>query len=168
MTKRRKRLVGVAYISDVSRPGATMPEQRHPSDAGWDLYADEGRVIRPRGRVLVRTGLVLGLPAGVMALVLPRSGLALLEGVTVANAPGLIDPGYRGEVSVILANHGDRTVQVAAGERIAQLVFLPVLPVAMVATSLVRLRRTDRGTAGFGSTGGTPRGVAPTIKRRRA
>jgi dUTP pyrophosphatase len=131
---------------------ATLPTRGHDSDAGLDLYAAEGARISPGGRVSVGTGLAVAIPEGLAGLVLPRSGLALKHGVTLANAPGLIDPGYRGEVRVLLMNT-DQTSEfkVAAGDRIAQLMLVPVA----LATPLESdsLDSTVRGAGGFGSTG---------------
>ena len=100
------------------RPAARLPERAYPGDAAFDLHAAVELVIAPQERAVVATGIALGLPPGVAALTLPRSGLAARHGVTIVNAPGLIDPGYRGEIQVVLLNtdrhepfvvrHGDR------------------------------------------------------------
>lgn len=133
------------------RPEAVLPAYAHPSDAGMDVCAVEDAVVPKGGRALVRTGLAMQLPVGYEAQVRPRSGLALKHGVTVLNAPGTIDAGYRGEVGVILANFGDGDFQVKAGDRIAQLVIAPVTQAAVAETDEVD--ETDRGAGGFGSTG---------------
>lgn len=132
-------------------PDAALPAYARPGDAGLDLCAAEAVKLEPGGRVLVPTGLAIALPAGHAGLVLPRSGLALRHGVTVLNAPGLIDAGYRGEVKVLLVNHGAEPVTFARGERIAQLV---VARVARVRLQPVEdLPPSERGRGGFGSTG---------------
>ena len=132
-------------------PDAVMPAYAHASDAGMDVPSVRELVIPPGGRALVPTGLVVNLPAGYEAQVRPRSGLALKAGVTVLNSPGTIDAGYRGEIGVILANFGQDDFKVNVGDRIAQLVIAPVLQPVVVETTEVD--STDRGAAGFGSTG---------------
>ncbi len=134
------------------RPDATVPVRAHPTDAGLDLCAVEPAELVPGARVAVPTGLALAIPTGWAGLVVPRSGLALRHGVTVANAPGLIDAGYRGELRVILVNLGAETHHVAAGDRIAQLVLTPVWDGTLEVAD--QLPDSDgRGTGGFGSTG---------------
>lgn len=132
-------------------PDAILPSYAHPGDAGMDVRSVEGLEIAPGARALVRTGLVMVLPAGWEAQVRPRSGLALKHGVTVLNTPGTIDAGYRGEVGVILANFGDKPFYVAKGDRVAQIVIAPVTSATIDETEFVD--ETDRGTGGFGSTG---------------
>ncbi len=132
-------------------PRAELPRRAHPGDAGLDLAACEELVLAPGARALVRTGLAVELPAGMEAQVRPRSGLALKHGVTVLNAPGTIDAGYRGEIGVILVNHGEQPFTVRPGTRIAQLVFAPVAPVRVEETAVSA--DTVRGAGGFGSTG---------------
>src|SRR5438034_10257381 len=107
-------------------PDLPLPRYARASDAGLDLHAAERVVIEPGGRALVGTGLAVAIPPGYAGLVLPRSGLAFRHGVTVLNAPGLIDAGYRGELKVLLVNHDPRTATFARGERIAQLVIQPI------------------------------------------
>ena len=107
--------------------------------------------LAPAGRQLVPTGLRVAIPDGYAGLVLPRSGLALRTGVTVLNAPGLIDSGYRGEIGVLLVNHGAEAVTIGRGERIAQLVIQPVARASLV--EVRELGESRRGTGGFGSTG---------------
>jgi dUTP pyrophosphatase len=133
-------------------PDVPLPRYARASDAGLDLHAAARVVIEPGARALVGTGLALAIPPGHAGLVLPRSGLALRGGVTVLNAPGLIDAGYRGEVQVLLINH-DRTetVVLERGERIAQLVIQAVESVELVEVD--ELSGTERGAGGFGSTG---------------
>lgn len=132
-----------------------LPAYHSAGAAGIDLTAavEEGRplALNPGERALVPTGLVLQIPEGHEAQVRPRSGIALRHGVTVLNSPGTIDADYRGEVMVLLINHGDETVNIARGERIAQLVFAPVTQATLVAVKSVS--DTTRGGGGFGSTG---------------
>lgn len=128
-----------------------LPRFAHDGDAGADLTASEAVSIRPGGRALVATGFSLAIPDGHAGLVLPRSGLAIRSGVTVLNAPGLIDSGYRGEVKVALINHSDETFDIVPGDRIAQLVIVQVERPEYV--SVDDLDDTTRGEAGFGSTG---------------
>src|SRR5512136_1926099 len=119
--------------------------------AGLDLRADEAVELAPGERRLVPTGLALEIPEGYEGQVRPRSGLALRHGVGMVNAPGTVDSDYRGELQVILVNHGREPVSFARGERIAQLV---VAPVVRATLELVEaLSDTDRGHGGFGSTG---------------
>ena len=132
-------------------PDAVLPAYAHASDAGMDIRSVEDVTIPVGGRALVRTGLVMLLPPMYEAQVRPRSGLALKHGVTVLNAPGTIDSGYRGEVGVILANFGDAAFPVRKGDKIAQLVIAPVTQPEVVETAVVD--ETDRGAGGFGSTG---------------
>ena len=132
-------------------PAAVLPAYAHPSDAGMDVRSVADLTIRPGSRALVPTGLVVLLPPGYEAQVRPRSGLALKGGVTVLNAPGTIDAGYRGEIGVILVNLGEADFQVAKGDKIAQLVIAPVTRPEIVETTEVD--ETDRGAGGFGSTG---------------
>ena len=132
-------------------PDAVLPAYAHPSDAGMDVRSVEDLSIAPGKRALVHTGLVMLLPPMYEAQVRPRSGLALKSGVTVLNAPGTIDSGYRGEVGVILANFGEADFQVKKGDKIAQIVIAPVTQPEIVETSEVD--ETDRGSGGFGSTG---------------
>jgi dUTP pyrophosphatase len=134
------------------RPDARCPERAHPGDAGLDLFAVEGVDLPPGGRHAVPTGLAVAIPPGHAGLVVPRSGLARRHGVTVANAPGLIDAGYRGELMVLLVNLGQETHRIAPGDRVAQLVIVPVA--TMGATPVDDLPDSDgRGVGGFGSTG---------------
>jgi dUTP pyrophosphatase len=132
-------------------PAAVMPSYAHPGDAGMDICSREALVIPPGGRALVHTGLVFQLPPDAEAQVRPRSGLALKQGVTVLNAPGTIDAGYRGEVGVILANFGSEPFQVTVGMKVAQVVVAPVAQATLVET--VETDETERGAGGFGSTG---------------
>ena len=132
-------------------PGLPLPDHARPGDAGLDLYAAESARIGPGERRLMPTGLAVAIPSGYAGFVLPRSGLAMQKSVTVLNAPGLIDAGYRGELKVLLINHGDTAVAIERGERVAQLVVQAVARVQLVETD--RLPDSERGTGGFGSTG---------------
>lgn len=130
---------------------ARLPERAHPGDAGLDLFA-AGDVDIPAGEArLVGTGLAIVLPPGTEGQVRPRSGLALRHAVTVLNAPGTIDAGYRGEVAVVLVNHGRQAFRVRRGTKVAQLVVAPVVEVEVVEAQA--LPETSRGERGFGSTG---------------
>lgn len=130
-----------------------LPAYAHPGDAGADLVAAESVTIGPGERRLVRTGVAIALPEGYVGLVHPRSGLAAKVGLTILNAPGTVDAGYRGEILVNLVNHDPRnTAHVARGDRIAQLV---VQRVERAAFHLVEdLPDSARGAGGHGSTGG--------------
>lgn len=132
-------------------PAATIPHYAHPGDAGLDLFALQPAEIAPGASCLVRTGIAIELPAGTEAQVRPRSGLALKHGITVLNTPGTIDEGYRGEVGVILINHGRQPFTVERGMKIAQMVIKPVLRVDV--QEVGELSDTARGAGGFGSTG---------------
>ncbi len=128
-----------------------LPAYAKPGDAGLDLRASELARLEPGERRLVPTGLAVAIPGGHAGFVLPRSGLAMQKGVTVLNAPGLIDSGYRGELKVLLINHGAEPVIIERGERIAQLVVQRVVSVTLVEVD--RLPDSARGVGGFGSTG---------------
>jgi dUTP pyrophosphatase len=131
---------------------ATLPTRAHDSDAGLDLYAAESARLAPGARVSVGTGLAVQIPDGVGGLVLPRSGLALKHGVTLVNSPGLIDPGYRGEVRVLLLNtDGTLEFQISPGDRIAQLLLVPVVHASPLQAEA--LDESTRGEGGFGSSG---------------
>lgn len=127
------------------------PTYARDGDAGADLRAAETVVLRPGNRMLVKTGVSIALPEGYVALVHPRSGLALKHGVTVLNTPGTVDSGYRGEIGVILYNSGHKAYEVTRGERIAQLVIQEYVKGEF---SIVdELSESERGAGGFGSTG---------------
>jgi dUTP pyrophosphatase len=128
-----------------------LPTYARPDDAGLDLHAAESVTLAPGARALVPTGIALAIPPGFAGFVLPRSGLALRHGVTALNTPGLIDAGYRGEVKVLLVNHGAAAVTLARGDRIAQLVVQRVERVAL--DPVTELPDSARGPGGFGSTG---------------
>jgi dUTP pyrophosphatase len=133
-------------------PGLPLPGYAHPGDAGADLFAAEEVKLPPGGRAVVGTGLAVAVPEGFAAFVHPRSGLAARHGITVVNAPGTIDPGYRGEVKVVLLNTDPAEPYVVRrGDRIAQLVVQPVLRARFV--DVAELPPALRGPGGFGSTG---------------
>lgn len=132
---------------------ALLPVYASEGDAGCDLRAANDHIIPAGQRVLVGTGVRLALPAGIVALVHPRSGLALKHGITVLNTPGTIDSGYRGEVGVILYNSSKIDFAVVRGDRIAQLVFQHHLTASFDVTNVEDLDVTERGAGGFGSTG---------------
>lgn len=146
------------------RPDAIMPERAHPYDAGLDLFALDGRNLPPGTRHTFETGVAFDIPAGYVGLVCPRSGLAATKGVTVLNAPGVIDAGYHGDVSVVLVNHDSKARFIEGGSRIAQLVIVPIETPSLVTLDELglevfpsqedvnRLAR-QRGANGFGSTG---------------
>ena len=124
--------------------GAEAPRYAHPGDAGADLLSTESLVLAPGERALVGTGVSIALPDGFVAFVVPRSGLATTHGITIVNSPGTVDAGYRGEIRVtLLNNYSSEPYSVQEGDRIAQLVIMPV----------ERLPGTERGAGGFGSTG---------------
>ena len=135
--------------------GLPLPAYQTEHAAGLDLLAavadDAPVVLEPGKYTLVATGLSIALPEGFEAQVRPRSGLAAKHGVTVLNAPGTIDADYRGEVAVLLINHGSAAFTIRRGERIAQMVIAPVTQAELV--SVIALSPTMRGTGGFGSTG---------------
>jgi dUTP pyrophosphatase len=132
-------------------PSATVPSYAHPGDAGLDLFANVAVSIEPGETKLVATGISIELPQNTEAQVRPRSGLALKHGITVLNSPGTIDHGYRGEVGVILINHGRVRFDVQPGMKIAQMVIASCLSVTVEESS--ELSGTARGQGGFGSTG---------------
>jgi dUTP pyrophosphatase len=139
-------------LSEAARP----PAQAHDGDAGYDLHAAEAVTIEPGERASVGTGIAVAIPAGRAGLVVPRSGLAARHGISVVNAPGLIDSGYRGELRVLLLNTDSREpFAVEPGDRIAQLVVVAVDTPQLEEAG--ELDETARGTAGFGSTGRGPR-----------
>lgn len=129
-------------------------QRAHVGDAAFDLPAAEGALVLAGQRVLIPTGIRLALPPGTCGLVLPRSGLAINYGITVLNAPGLIDSGYRGEVKVPLINLGHEAYVVTEGDRIAQLLIVSINDVIPFRTvALDDLGETVRGSNGFGSSG---------------
>ncbi|WP_026884389.1 dUTP diphosphatase [Clostridium akagii] len=130
---------------------AIIPFYAHSGDAGMDLFSVEKVLIAPGEIKLINTGIKLQLPLNTEAQVRPRSGLALKYGITVLNSPGTIDEGYRGEVAIILINHGKEPFIVEENMKIAQMVIKPTLNVEI--EEVKELSKTDRGEGGFGSTG---------------
>lgn len=130
---------------------AILPYQANEGDAGLDLYAVEEKIIKPGEAELIGTGIQIELPGGTEAQIRPRSGLALKHSITVLNSPGTIDEGYRGEIKVILINHGKGDFKVEKEMRIAQMVIAPVIQVKLEQTEV--LSDTDRDKGGFGSSG---------------
>lgn len=141
------------YLLKVHRihKDAILPKYAKPGDAGLDLFSVEEVVIEPSETKLIKTGIRIELPINTEAQVRPRSGLALKNSITVLNTPGTIDEGYRGEVGIILINHGKDSFKVEKGMRIAQMVVKPVWTVDVIETD--ELSETERGEGGFGSSG---------------
>lgn len=139
-------------------PGARAPTRATPGSAGLDLHAylpTGGPFdLAPGERARVATGVSLAIPAGYEGQVRPRSGLAFKQGLTVLNSPGTIDADYRGEIAVLLVNHGQENLVIVDGDRIAQLIIAPVADVALCPAAF--LPPTERGAGGFGSTGTGP------------
>jgi dUTP pyrophosphatase len=135
--------------------GLALPHYATQGAAGMDVLSAEDVTIEPGARHAVATGLALAIPAGYEIQVRPRSGLALKHGITVPNTPGTIDSDYRGELKVILINHGGEPFAIARGDRVAQLVLAPVVQAAW--DEVAALDDTVRGAGGFGSTGGHAR-----------
>lgn len=146
-----ERVIPVRLVREES--GDVLPAYQTDGASGMDLRADirEEISLPPMGRALVPTGISLALPPGVEAQVRPRSGLAVRSGVTCLNSPGTIDADYRGEIRVILVNFGNEPFTVRRGDRIAQLVFAPVMRASLRIVD--ELGRTPRGEGGFGHTG---------------
>ena len=131
---------------------AQLPSRARDGDAGLDLYAAEGTTIEPGRRAGIGTGIAIEIPAGHAGLVLPRSGLAARHGITLANSPGLIDSGYRGEVRVLLLNtDSSQSFEISPGDRIAQL--LVTAYADLEAVEATELSDSARGARGFGSSG---------------
>jgi dUTP pyrophosphatase len=130
---------------------AVPPTRSRSGDAGYDLRATERVSIPQEGRRLVGTGVAIALPEGVAGLVTPRSGLAIEHGLTLLNAPGLIDPNYRGEIKVIVQNMSERRYTVEVGDRIAQLLLVPYWAPELEVVDA--LPASERGSNGFGSSG---------------
>jgi dUTP pyrophosphatase len=136
------------------RPEARVPIRAYTGDAAYDLAAAEKVVLAPGERAVVSTGIAIAVPNGYAGLVLPRSGLATRFGVSLVNTPGLIDPGYRGELLVPLINHDrEETFEVEVGMRIAQLVLVKAAEARFVGVELLEESADDRGEGGFGSSG---------------
>jgi dUTP pyrophosphatase len=132
--------------------GLPLPAYATEGAAGMDVVSAEDVTIQPGARHPVATGLALAIPPGFEIQVRPRSGLAFKHGITVPNTPGTIDSDYRGELKVLLINHGTEAFEIARGDRVAQLVLAPVVQAAWAEVD--ELDATARGEGGFGSTGG--------------
>ena len=136
------------------RPEARVPARAYTGDAGYDLTAAESVVLAPGERAVLRTGIAMAVPVGYAGLVLPRSGLATQFGISLVNTPGLIDPGYRGELMVPLINHDrEEAFEVVVGMRIAQLVLVKAAEAQFVNVEILEESADDRGEGGFGSSG---------------
>jgi len=144
-------MTDVAILRLPHGEGLALPAYETDHAAGLDLRAAEDAILPPGGRALVATGFAIALPHGFEAQVRPRSGLAAKHGVTVLNAPGTIDADYRGEIKVILINHGDQAFAIKRGDRIAQMIVAPVTQITL--SEHTSLPDTARGAGGFGSTG---------------
>jgi dUTP pyrophosphatase len=134
-------------------PGARPPARTRAGDAGYDLCCAEGFSLWPRERATVPTGIAVALPPRVAGLVIARSGLAATHGIALVNGPGLIDPSYRGEVRVVLVNHGDARFEAVAGDRIAQLLLVPFVTAEACVADELPPSPDGRGENGFGSSG---------------
>lgn len=132
---------------------ATLPTRAHEGDAGLDLHAAEAARMMPGERAMVGCGIAIAIPEGHAGLVLPRSGNAVRHGIALVNAPGLVDPGYRGEVRVLLLNTDrEQPFVIETGDRIAQLLITPFAPARPIEVD--ELTDSERGDGGFGSSGG--------------
>jgi dUTP diphosphatase len=134
-------------------PDARPPRRTRPGDAGLDLCCVEAFTLAPGERRMVPTGVAIALPPGVAGLVVPRSGLAARHGIALVNSPGLVDPNYRGELRVVLVNHGDEPFAADAGDRIAQLLLVPFVAADACVVDALPPAGDDRGAHGFGSSG---------------
>ncbi len=132
-------------------PDAIIPQYQHDGDAGMDLHAIEAVAIAPHTTALVKTGLAAEIPPTTELQIRPRSGLALKHSITVLNSPGTIDSNYRGELGIILINHGTETFHITPGMRIAQMVMANIVQADII--EVTELSNTARGSGGFGSTG---------------
>jgi dUTP pyrophosphatase len=142
----------VTSTAEILITAERMPEYAHPGDAGADLRSTEAVTLGPGERRLVGTGVAIALPDGFAAFVVPRSGLAAKHGITIVNSPGTVDAGYRGEIKVALLNTDSAVpYDIAVGDRIAQLIVMPVTRAVFVPVET--LPGSDRGQGGFGSTG---------------
>lgn len=130
---------------------AILPRYAHINDAGMDLFSTEDAIVLPGEIKLIHTGIAIELPNDVEAQIRPRSGLALKSGITVLNSPGTIDAGYRGEIGIIIINHGKESFEICVGTKIAQMVITPIIHATIQEVN--ELEESDRGVGGFGSTG---------------
>ncbi|TFD27911.1 dUTP diphosphatase [Cryobacterium cryoconiti] len=144
----------MAESVEVLITASILPSYAHPGDAGADLHSSQDLVLAPGERALVGTGVSIALPDGFAAFVVPRSGLAVKHGITIVNSPGTVDAGYRGEIKVALLNTDQNaSFAIAVGDRIAQIIIMPVARAAFIPVD--RLPGSQRGEGGFGSTGRT-------------
>lgn len=134
-------------------PSAKAPARQRAGDLGYDLHADEAATLAPGERAVISAGFAMALPAGVAAFIVPRSGAALREGLSIVNSPGLIDGGYRGAVSVIAINLGQEPISIRVGDRVAQMVLVPALTPQIEVVDALASSEDGRGAAGFGSSG---------------
>ncbi|MCY7381663.1 MAG: dUTP diphosphatase [Microcoleus sp. CAN_BIN18] len=146
-SKFKEYLLKVKLLSEAAR----LPQYAYEGDTGLDLFSTSEAVIEPGKSALIPTGISIQLPPKTEAQIRPRSGLALKHQVTVLNGPGTVDEGYRGEIGVILINHGTLPFKIEIGMKIAQMVIQPVLYVKV--EKVENLNETERGVGGFGSTG---------------
>lgn len=130
---------------------AILPSYANPGDAGLDLFSTDNVILAPGDRALIHTGIKIELPENTEAQIRPRSGLALKHGISLVNSPGTIDQGYRGEIGVIVINHGSEPFEVLKNMKIAQMVIKPVWTVQI--EEVDNLTNSERGEGGFGSTG---------------
>lgn len=130
---------------------AVLPKYAHVNDAGMDLFSTDNAIVMPGEIKLIHTGIAIELPDDVEAQIRPRSGLAFKNGITVLNSPGTIDAGYRGEIGIIIINHGKESFEINVGTKIAQMVITPIIHATI--QEVVELEESDRGNSGFGSTG---------------
>jgi dUTP pyrophosphatase len=133
------------------KESAILPKYAHEGDAGVDLYSTKEYALKPGERTLVSTGISIAIPLGYEAQVRPKSGLALKHGISIVNTPGTIDAGYRGEIGVIIINHGQEDYTIEKGKKVAQMVFNKIEAVNF--EEVEDLDDTTRGEGGFGSTG---------------
>lgn len=147
-TYKRDCLVEVKVVNRLLHP---LPRYETDGAGAMDIRASVDHTIKPGERKLIKTGLSVEIPHGFAIEVIPRSGLALKQGITALNSPGLIDSDYRGEIGVILINHSDETVEIKYGDRISQMRVVPVYKISF--KEVESLSETERGTGGFGSTG---------------
>ncbi len=132
-------------------PELPKPTRAHPGDAGVDLRARVDTILAPGEWAMIPTGIAVAIPPGYTGLVAPRSGLAARNGISVVNGPGVVDAGFRGEINAILINHGAKDVTLRRGDRIAQLVVVPIAEAELVEVDA--LPESQRGDGGFGSSG---------------
>lgn len=151
MSDKTGRLVNPIWIKASCAEDVSLPKYQTPGSVGCDLQSSENLIIKSGQRALVGTGLKLEIPYGIGAYICPRSGLAAKHGITVLNSPGTIDSDYRGELKVVLFNSGEEDFSIKKGDRIAQLMFFPIIQAIFQRSE--ELSSTARGEGGFGSTG---------------